>query len=99
MPKKLKIWNGGFDGRGDHFYIAAHSVQDAARLMAEANNKIHKSNIYNFSFLVNRNARIIREYFSEGCWGNAMDGITPERGVWYAPAITGGHEGKPERIL
>lgn len=37
----------------------------------------------------------IRDYYCEGLWGNRMDGITPERGVW----VTRTELGPPERIL
>lgn len=89
---KLKIWNGraygvlpnkdwkrGFDTA--HIYACAHSVSDLQRLCLELG--LHKVS-----------ASEIRTYWSP-CWGNSMDGIKPERGIWVAY----GYNDKPKRIL
>jgi hypothetical protein len=35
----------------------------------------------------------INVYFSKGCWGNVMEGITPERGAWVEDGkFRGGHK-------
>lgn len=101
MSKPLKIWNGrGFESLGDHLYICAKNRRQAARLMLEAWLKIKSlDTTRDWSLELGRNYRKITNYFCEGAWGNSMDGITPEIGVWYAPAIGGGHAGKPERII
>lgn len=96
--KELKLFNGGADGRGAHYYIAAYSVRDAARLMTAADRKLHGGKYEITDLDISRNVREINTYFSKNCWGNKMDGVVPERGIWYAPAIEGGHEGKPERV-
>jgi len=87
MPRKLKIWNGGGPGgRGDHFYICAHSVAEAARLLAFAT-KVIKSYTWTPSqFDIDRCKRRITDYFSKDCWGDPMEGIVPELGVWYSQA-------------
>ena len=95
--KKLRIWNGGLDGRGAHVYIAAYSLREAARLLEETRKKVFNVAYELNDMLINRNSIEIRDYFSEGCWGNPMEGVTPERGVWYAPALGSGQSGKPER--
>lgn len=86
MAKTLKIWN----GRGycchkssdplwsgippsaySHAYVAAYSRADARRVIAEyTGREPHDAEI--------------RDYWSEGAWGNDMKGITPERGLWVA---------------
>ena len=87
--RKLKLWNGrpysvlrkcevGRDSW--HVYIAAYSAEDARRLCGELG-------------LTTPSTSELRDYFGK-CWGNAMDGITPERGVWKVL----GYHGKPERI-
>ena len=100
-PKELKLFNGGdWESQGGHLYVAAFSVIDAARLVVRAEIKIKGLNIDPLDkLLVGRVARDIKVYFAKNCWGNPMDGITPERGVWWAKAIPGGWAGKPERIL
>ena len=94
--KTLRLFNGG-RGRGDYLYIAAYSVQDAARLMAAAERVRRGKDYKTVALDLGRNAREIKEYFAE-CWGDSMKDVVPERGVWYAPAIEGGKEGKPERV-
>ena len=71
--KPLKLYNGRF-GRQDHIFIAAYSNADAARILDEAYQTIG----YGSSGMLNE----INVYFSKGCWGNPMEGITPERGAW-----------------
>jgi hypothetical protein len=69
--KPLLLMNGRWGGRNQqHVYVAAYSKADADRLLQQASGIPH-------SFM-----NEINVYFSKGCWGNAMDGITPERGVW-----------------
>lgn len=88
MEKPLKIYNGrGFTGRGDHLYICAKNRTHAAKLMHRAFYLIKrqtKEYIAPDKLDIDRACREIRDYFSEGCWGNSMNGITPEIGVWYS---------------
>jgi hypothetical protein len=99
--KPLILFNGGdWNHSGGHLFIAAHSISDAARLMELARIKVKNLKCGSDTFLVNRNIREIREYFSKGVWGQTMQGITPERGVWHAKEVGGGwHADKAERIL
>ena len=105
--KTLKLFNGGdWTFSGGHLYIGAYSVTDAARLMEKARQKIRGATTdaelspETEKFFVNRNVRLIKTYFNEGCWGKTMAGITPERGVWYAPRVAGGfHDEKAERVI
>lgn len=98
MPRKLIIANGrgdygrnstdrfpnGFDG---HLYVCAYSKADAVRLLKEAGYETMSLGEFN-------------TYWSKGCWGNPMDGIAQERGVWFQRKNSGGHaEGKPERVI
>ena len=95
QPKKLKLFNGGDWGhQGGHLYVSAYSVKDAADLVNQAYRKLSGS----------ENSKVcsvseIQTYWSKGCWGKSMVGITPERGVWWAPEVTNGYCGKPERIF
>lgn len=98
--KTLKLWNGrGFDCRHTHLYVAAYSVADAVRV---ANEAFRKLNGYEDRPDMSRvTAHEVRVYWSEGCWGNAMDGITPERGVWQTNNEFGrtAEERKPVRLI
>ena len=90
----MKIWNGrGFGIRKDgktrqakHCYVCANSRSDAVRLINEAAGWKAMTDYE------------IKHYYVEGAWGNTMDGITPERGVWVTwPDGTWG--GKLERLI
>jgi hypothetical protein len=81
INSKLKIWNGrGWDsawlGRErrltgvEHWYGCAESKADLMRLFFQADPRVPMS------------LHEIKNYASEGCWGNTMEGITPERGIW-----------------
>jgi len=100
MAKTLKIWNGRgwgrqkYDTNGrhiydptgreycDHAYVCAHSTAEAIRILNEAAGyRVASSHELN-------------THWTKGCWGNSMEGITPEVGVW-----TLQHYGdKPKRI-
>lgn len=71
--KKLKIWNGRFyftgTSRTSHVYAAAYSIKDLQAML----DPISRWPI---------TYREISVYWSKGCWGNSMEGITPERGAW-----------------
>jgi hypothetical protein len=84
MARQLKIWNGGGSAlrkRGDplwkdvrfngepHGYIAAYSRADAERIIEEYCGQRPP-------------VSLLRDYWHEGTWGIAMDGIVPERGLW-----------------
>jgi hypothetical protein len=84
--KKLKLFNGGdnyfkssFNDLG-HLYVAAYSQQDAVNLINQTYRKLKK---LEDRLDVNPcGLSEIRNYYSKNCWGNAMDGVTPERGIW-----------------
>lgn len=85
--RKLVLFNGGgrftLEKREDPFwqglkpssecdaYIAAYSLADAGRLIVE---------------YLGRKPRgldsTLRLWWNRGAWGNAMEGITPSRGIW-----------------
>jgi hypothetical protein len=69
--KKLKFWNGRGHGEWmkQHFYIAAYSQADAALLLSAATG-------------INVSWKTEISKFYVQCWGDIMDGITPERGLW-----------------
>lgn len=69
MGKALKLWNGRLHPY-EHGYIAAYSRADARRVWHEALGEQRGTMIE------------LTQYWSEGLWGNAMIGITPERGMW-----------------
>lgn len=68
MTKKLKLWNGRLQGY-KHGYIAAYSQADAIRLAEE-------------NFGLRGWLPEIRDYWSEGAWGDSMIGVTPRRGLF-----------------
>lgn len=96
MAKTLKIWNGrGFFCRklddplwenvsGNatvHAYVAAYSRADACRVIEEyAGRSVPDTEL--------------RVYWHEGAWGNRMEGISPERGLWLAF-----NDGAPVRVI
>ncbi len=82
--RELKIWNGrGTEciNRADprwkakahpsrvHAYVCAYSRADARRVIAEYCGRMPPDSE-------------LRNYFCEGAWGNGMEGVTPERGLW-----------------
>lgn len=69
MAKKLKLWNGRGYIPKTHLYICAHSKADAVRMLLE----IYPARGWLYE---------INNYYSPDCWGDAMDNITPERGIW-----------------
>ena len=92
--KKLRLYNGGdWDHRGGHLYIAAYSVKDAVAITNEAHGKVRKNPHGMTEYWFNT-------YFYKGAWGRRMDGIVPERGVWWVRQDYGpGCKEKPERLL
>ena len=93
--KKLKIANiGDWEHRGGHLYVAGYSQKDMLDLINEAYRKIHgytdRPDIQVFSL------GEFRTYGSMGCWGNAMDGVSVERGVWWDKGNEFGH---PEKVV
>jgi hypothetical protein len=84
--QKLKLWNG--QGQGEwygryHFYIAAHTQDDAAKLIAEATG-------IDVSW-----KRLISKFYSVGGWGVQMAGVKIERGLW----VCAWPVGTPERLV
>jgi hypothetical protein len=95
--KTLKLWNGRDWGSHGHLYIAAYSLKDAVDLVNAAYRKIRgledMLDVHPMSLTEARN------YWNKNCWGNPMNGVVPERGVWWEKKKLGGHGDKPERIL
>jgi len=96
-PKDFKIWNGRGSGiwRRGHFFIAAHTKRDAARMLAMASAILADANQPGFDFLINRAIREMNVFFAEGCWGTRMKNIHPVYGLW----ATMEHVGDPVKIL
>lgn len=88
MPRTLKLWNGRpygvlpqEDWKTAHIFVAAYSAADARRVCVEAGQS-------------DPGANEVSKYWSAGCWGNSMDGVTPERGLW----VVHGVDGMPQRL-
>jgi hypothetical protein len=87
--KTLKLFNGRHysvilernQPSGTHVFVAAYDVEDARRVCVEAGLRDPGRNEINI-------------YWSK-CWGNDMDGIPVERGIW----IRHGYFKIPERVL
>lgn len=87
-----------FNGRGQwrrvndkfvetgHVFIGAYSIADAMRALKEAG-------------FIDVSRHEIEEYFAKGCWGNNMDGVARERGVWAMPFGQDYQQVKPIRYL
>ena len=84
--RKLILFNGRWmeNGKVGHAYIAAHSIADAARMCEQ---------------IVGCRGWVpeIKNYFCKGHWGDKMQGITPERGIWVDLDEYG--TTKPKRVL
>ena len=88
MTKELKLFNGRTYGvlpsaywRDSHLYIAAYNMADVMRVCTEAGLQAPTRNE-------------ITTYWSKGQWGNSMDGIAVERGIW----VKIGYSNPPIRI-
>jgi hypothetical protein len=99
MSRPLKIWNGGGHGLFDrgHLYVCATTKRDAAIMLVQATRRGLPPSAPVDEFDIGRQIRVLNVYFHEGCWGNPMDDITPERGVWATK--TSHTNEKPERII
>ena len=88
MNKKLRCWNGRWlDSNGhDRINICAYSRADAIRLIEEYTG--YKTRSLNSE---------IKDYWSE-CWGRDMNGITPERGIWFSNGY-GKKRIKPHKVF
>jgi len=98
MAKTLKIWN----GRGmvchkyedkrwtsvnsSHAYICAYSRADARRVVEEYCGQLPPDSE-------------IRDYFCEGAWGNSMEGVEHERGLWISFGNQYKAGNKPVRVV
>lgn len=71
MAKTLKIWNGRGHVSGQHLYVAAPTKKDACYMLT----MLYRGSESYW-------AKELSVYWDEGCWGTAMEGIAPERGVW-----------------
>jgi hypothetical protein len=74
LARKLMIANGrgGTHTLNGHLYVCAESKAEAVRLLLQAGHRFMTLREFNM-------------YWSNGHWGRAMDGITPEKGVWFVP--------------
>lgn len=88
--KPLKLYNGRLTYKRvrGHGYIAAYSDADAIRILDQVVGG-------------RGNRKEITVYWSKGAWGNQMDGVTPERGLWFIDSENRYAENapKPKRIL
>lgn len=66
---KDPIWDGVNRNGSMHAYVAAYSRADARRVIQEYCGHLPSDSE-------------LRDYWHEGAWGNSMDGVTPERGLW-----------------
>jgi hypothetical protein len=71
--KTLKFWNGRWENR-QHIYIAAYSQADAIRMIEEWLGRKPRGIETEF-----------RVYYSP-CWGNTMESVAKERGIWVGVA-------------
>ena len=64
-------WNGKRSNQDGHAYICAYSRADAVRLIEQW-----------LGYKPRGADAELRDYFSEGRWGENMKHVTPERGLW-----------------
>lgn len=86
MNKPLKVWNGRGESGGWpgiwRVYVCAYSQQDAVKLVTQAGHR----------FMTRRE---LTSHWSNR-WGDAMNGIARERGVWVQ---RGGFNSPVERLI
>lgn len=92
------MFNGSdWECRGGHLYVAGYSLADAVRLVNEAYRRLNghtdRPDINPIS------EHFARVYWNKGCWGVKMDGIVPERGVWWMEQDFGPKSGEAPRRL
>jgi len=96
--KKLKLFNGrDWECRGGHLYVAAYSTKDAAELASAAYRKI--KGYEDRPDIEATSVHEVRTYWNKGCWGNPMEGVVPERGVWWTPKEYGPSAQPIRRII
>lgn len=98
--KPLKIWNGSdWNYRGGRLYVAANSVSDAVRLSNAAYRKMR--GLENRLDVNPTTVGEVKKYWHAGCWGDYMNDVTPERGVWHVRDEYGAtpEERKPVRLI
>ena len=77
--RKVKLVSGGERAhRGGRLYVCAYGWKDACELVNESR-KLAKG------CAGNSTVGYMRNYWHAGCWGNSMEGVKPERGVWHTP--------------
>lgn len=89
MAKALKIWNGRGHGKFNHghFYVAAYTKKEACELISIAAGR------ENWPISLHE----LNTYYSEGAWGNQMDGIIPTEPCLYATENF--HDNNPIKII
>jgi len=97
--RKLKLFNGrDWDCRGGHLYVAAYSEKDACDLSNEAYRRL--KGYTDRPDIKATTLNEVRNYWSKGCWGDRMIGITPERGLWWVEQNYGSKSsGAPRRLV
>jgi len=88
--KPVKVWNGRGDYRelDGHLYVGARTKKEACSLVTRA------------GYFPKLSMNEFTTYWSP-CWGNPMEGITPEVGVWFTSKAEERKSSKavPRRIL
>lgn len=84
--RQLRLWNGRWLGNR-HVYVAAYSVKDAIQVTTQAREKLNDG-----WWQVTEHE--ITKYWS-CAWGNQMQNVKPERGVWIAKNWFD----EPERVI
>lgn len=83
----MKDWPlGSVPDRGGHVFVGAYSVADARVLWRQA-------------FGCDIPTSEVRNYWSKNCWGNAMDGVPFERGIWVMFDRHGANPIGPLRVI
>jgi hypothetical protein len=75
--KTIKKFNGNW-GTNSHAYVGAYSQKHAVELLNKASDCRGYMTISQ-----------LQKYWSKNCWGNAMNGIEPQIGVWIQDAWNG----------
>ena len=96
--KKLKLFNGRawHDTPNGRLFVCASSVREVVDLVNQVYRKL--KGYENRPDITACSLRDINVYWVKGHWGKLMDGITPEKGVWFISNFyqTGI---KPQRLL
>lgn len=96
---KLKLWNGHASccrKTGDPLWKGFRPHQGSDRIYAAASSRAELRRMIEAYCGRDPGDHEIKTYWNQGCWGNDMENITPEKGLWL---IRQGDDARPVRLI